>query len=100
MRTHIASYRSVVRFTARDPVIMIVEAELASRPVPEILRLHRFSVSPQADSCSAGRILSSSIDSSVRGALQALVLLIVPGHASFYLVEINIFAIGQKYLAD
>ena len=48
VRAHIASYWAIICFTARDPMIVIVEAELASRSVAKILRLHRLRIGPQA----------------------------------------------------
>jgi hypothetical protein len=46
MRAHIASDRAFVGIAARDAVIAVVEANLATGAVPEILGLDGMCVSP------------------------------------------------------
>jgi len=45
----IAPDRSLILFAARDPVVLLVQAERALRAMSEILRLDRVRISPQPD---------------------------------------------------
>src|SRR6266852_3675606 len=100
MRPHIASHRTIVPFTARDTVIVIVEAHRALSPVPKVLRLDWVCVSPQTDMRSSGRILSGTICSSVSGGLSPLELLVVPRETGLNLIQVGVFTVRQENLAD
>jgi hypothetical protein len=77
-----------------------VKQQLCLRPVPKILWLHRMWVAPQPALCFHRSTFGRCIRSSVFWRLFILVLLVVPRHSGFELVEVNVFTVRQQDLAD
>src|SRR5580704_8737971 len=95
MRAHVSSYRTVIQFTACDPVVVAIQTDFTVRPVPKILGLDWMCIGPQPNMGTSSNIFRSTIFLPLYGRLQTLKLLVVPRHPGLDLFEVNVFAARQ-----